>query len=242
MEKSIVIDIGNTRLKAGVFFNNILLSQQKIKLTDEHKIFDLIIKSGVKSIIVSNVSGKEVVILNQLPADVAVYNLGSETILPFKNTYKSKQTLGADRLALIAGAQHFFENCNCLVIDAGTCITYDILTADGKYPGGNISPGLQMRLKAMHNYTGKLPLPEWKQPEELMGTDTKSCLLTGAWFGLLGEIQFIIDQYSKDFDDLKVLLSGGDATILAKHIKNSIFVNEHLLLYGLNKILIVNVN
>ncbi len=236
----LVIDIGNTRIKLGVFFESVLILHDEIILGEEAKIKNIIDAYQVAHVLVSDVSGKGSQI-NQLLQEVAVLQLNHQTKLPFNNRYKSGETLGADRLALVAGAMHFYDKSNCLVIDAGTCITYDLLTVGGDYLGGNISPGLQMRLKAMHNFTGKLPLPQWREPSGIMGQDTESCLLTGAYFGLVGEISYFIDRYDLDFNDLKVVLSGGDAALLAKPIKKSIFVHEHLLLYGLNKILIENV-
>lgn len=239
--KSLVIDIGNTRMKTGVFFENTLLQQDEILREQEDKIIDIITEFGISKIMVSNVSSHTSNVLNQIKNEVPVLFLDKETRLPFINNYKSKDTLGSDRKALLAGAMCFFEAANCLIIDAGTCVTYDILTEKREYPGGNITPGLQMRLKAMNHFTGKLPLPAWQVPAELMGSDTEQCLLRGSYFGLLGEIQYFIDYYEKEFKPLKVLLTGGDASLLAKRIKNSIFVHEHLLLYGLNKILIENV-
>lgn len=239
--KSLVIDIGNTRMKTGVFFENKLLQHDEILWVQEYKIKDIVNDFGISKIMVSNVSLLTSNVLNQLKTEVQILFLDNETRLPFINNYKSKDTLGSDRKALVAGAGHFYEAANCLVIDAGTCVTYDLLTENGEYLGGNITPGIQMRLKAMHQFTGKLPLPLWQVPAEIIGSDTEHCLLSGAYFGLLGEIQYFIDYYEKKFDHLKVLITGGDASILAKRIKNSIFVHEHLLLYGLNKILIENV-
>ncbi len=239
--KSLVIDIGNTRMKTGVFFENKLLQYDEIPQEQEDRIVDIITEFGITKILVSNVSLHSSIVLNQLKTEIQILFLDKDTRLPFINNYKSKDTLGSDRKALVAGASHFYEARNCLIIDAGTCVTYDILTEKGAYQGGNITPGLQMRLQAMNHFTGKLPLPDWKLPEELIGSNTDDCLLSGAFYGLLGEIQYFINHYEKEYKNLKVLLTGGDASILAKPIKNSIFVHEHLLLYGLNKILIENV-
>ncbi|MDP1727058.1 MAG: type III pantothenate kinase [Bacteroidota bacterium] len=239
--KSLVIDIGNTRMKTGVFFENKLLQYDEIPWEQEDKIIDIVIEYGISKILLSNVSLHTPKVLNQLKTEIQILFLDKDTHLPFINNYKSKDTLGSDRKALVAGASHFYEARNCLIIDAGTCITYDLLTDKGEYLGGNISPGLQMRLQAMNHFTGKLPLPVWNVPDEIMGSDTEHCLLSGAFYGLLGEIQYFISHYEKEFKNLKVLLTGGDASILAKPIKKSIFVHEHLLLYGLNKILIEHV-
>lgn len=187
----------------------------------------------------SDVSGILEGLLNVNPTSVPIGFLTSESKLPFQNHYQSS-TLGSDRKALVTGAMELFGGMNCLIIDAGSCVTFDLLTASYDYLGGSISPGLHMRLKAMHSFTGKLPLPGWDQPRHFIGKTTEECLLSGAYFGLLAEIEFTIGKYSQEYKDLKVILTGGDASELAMNIKTSIFVDEHLLLYGLNKLLIHN--
>ncbi|MCF8253061.1 MAG: type III pantothenate kinase [Bacteroidia bacterium] len=235
---NLLVDIGNTRSKIALFQANEL---QEFWIKPIEDLFgflqELISTKDIYAALLSDVSGKwqKEWVLN-LPTS-KVFWLNQNLPMPFKNKYATPQTLGADRMALVAGAIHFYPNQACLVIDAGTCVTYEVMNSFQEYLGGNITPGLHMRLKAMHTFTGKLPLPNWELPLQVLGTDTQSCLLNGAYYGLLGEINHFVEEYRQQFPEIKVLLTGGDSEILAKKIKTSIFVNEHLLLYGLNKIL-----
>jgi len=238
---TLVIDAGNTRIKAGVFKHNTLVYSAVLVQTEFlETLIALVNKYTISRMLLSDVSGKmkENFSLNSI--GIPVMELGKELKLPYKNLYQTKETLGADRMALVAGAMQFFPDNACLVIDAGTCVTYDLLNSSQEYLGGNITPGLHMRLNAMHAFTGKLPLPEWEIPSDFLGRSTDTCLLTGAYFGLVGEIEYLITRYQKNNPDLKVLLTGGDGEVLAKSIKTSIFAHEQLLLYGLNKILTHN--
>lgn len=238
---TLVIDAGNTRIKAGVFKQNILIHSAFLDQTEFFEIIgSLKDEYAITHLLLSDVSGKIQENFSLKDLSLIVTILGKDLKLPFKNLYQTKQTLGADRMALVAGAMQFFPENACLIIDAGTCVTYDLLNSSQEYLGGNITPGLLMRLNAMHTFTGKLPLPEWERPSDFLGRSTDSCLLTGAYFGLVGEIEYLIARYQKNNPDLKVLLTGGDAEVLAKSIKTSIFAHEQLLLYGLNKILTHN--
>jgi type III pantothenate kinase len=238
--KNLVIDAGNTRIKVAMF-NGVELQSVMIFNPAMPEEFIAWYKSlEPQKILLSDVGGKALERIGAYLPSVPFFQLSAQLNLPFENLYTSKQTLGADRMALVAGGIHFFPGQEFLVIDAGTSVTYDVLGSNQNYLGGNISPGLQMRLQAMHTFTGKLPLPQFAMPSDVLGTDTQSCLLSGAYFGLVGEIEYFISHYANQKSNLKVLLTGGDAQTLAKSLKSSIFVHEHLLLYGLNKILSIN--
>jgi type III pantothenate kinase len=238
MMPTLVVDAGNTRIKAALFAEGKLVEAFVFGLNQwQEWIQAATQKWEITGLMLSDVNGKLSEVLSKEQFSFPVYFLDQDTALPFANLYQSKQTLGADRKALVAGAMHLFPGENCLIIDAGTCVTYDLLNSSHEYLGGNICPGLHMRLQAMHTFTGKLPLANWQLPQNYYGDTTESCLLSGAYWGLCGEIESFIVRYSQDYPSIKVLLSGGDAELLAKSIKTSIFVNEHLLLYGLNKIL-----
>jgi type III pantothenate kinase len=158
--------------------------------------------------------------------------------VPFFIDYGTPQTLGMDRVAAVAGALYHFPGQASLVIDMGTCVTYDFINKEGHYLGGAISPGLKMRLRAMHDYTQKLPLAELSDaPEEFIGSSTVACLQSGAYFGLLGEINDTVERYEGRFGTLNVLLCGGDTPLFDKHTKKSIFAAPDLVLFGLHKIL-----
>jgi type III pantothenate kinase len=170
--------------------------------------------------------------------------LGSKTQLPFKNLYATPETLGNDRVAAVAGAQSLFPGRDVLVIDAGTSITYDLLTAKGEYRGGGISPGLQMRFDALHTLTSKLPLIKAEREKEiiLIGNSTKTAILSGIQNGVLQEVDGIIECYKADFPGIKTLICGGDNKYFDKYLKNNIFAAPNLVLQGLMKILQFNEN
>lgn len=237
---TLVIDAGNTQVKCGVFEQNQLVRTERISYEElAEELPKCIQLYAVEAILVSDVSGKITAIFEAISLAIPIHFLSPSFQLPFQNHYQSA-TLGSDRIALVAGAMSVFPDTHCLVIDAGTCVTYDLITSSHAYLGGAISPGLHMRLKAMHSFTGKLPLPGWEAPRSYMGNTTHDCLLAGAYYGLVGEIEYMVARYASEYEGLQVILSGGDASELAMNIKTSIFVHEHLLLYGLNKLLIHN--
>ncbi len=163
--------------------------------------------------------------------------LTHETSLPIKNGYATPQTLGKDRLAAAVGAAYLYPEQNVLVIDAGTALTYELVSASGKYLGGNIAPGITMRFKALNHFTGKLPLCEMVEDYPMVGTDTQSAIVAGVLNGITYEVEANLEQFSLNFPNLKVILTGGDADFFAKRIKKSIFVVYDLVLIGLNRIL-----
>jgi type III pantothenate kinase len=166
--------------------------------------------------------------------------LSALTNIPVTNFYKTPDTLGKDRLAGIVAAHSLYVKENVLVIDAGTCITYDLITTKGEYYGGSISPGLNMRFKALHTFTEKLPLVSLLNFEELIGTDTNTSILSGVINGLIAETDAIIERYKELYSALKIIICGGDAQFLVDRLKNSIFAVPELVLIGLNEILDYN--
>ncbi|MEM6965489.1 MAG: type III pantothenate kinase, partial [Bacteroidota bacterium] len=144
-------------------------------------------------------------------------------------------------LAGVVAAFDFFPHENTLVIDAGTCITYDFVDKNGHYLGGSIAPGMKMRLQAMHHFTAKLPLVEQKPLRKFIGNDTVSALRTGGQMGIVMEISGFIETYNKTFGKINTILTGGDTGFLAKHLEKPIFVKNNLILHGLNQILNYNV-
>jgi len=165
-----------------------------------------------------------------------------KTPVPFSNIYASPHTLGLDRMAAVAGGQLLYQNTSCLIVDIGTCITYDVLDSKGVYHGGGISPGVEMRLKAMHKFTSKLPLVSPKGSPQLIGKTTKECLLSGATLGAIAEVDGIISQYKQFFNDLTIIFCGGGAKFFESKIKGHIFAVPNLVLIGLNQILRYNLN
>ena len=154
--------------------------------------------------------------------------------------YKTPKTLGVDRIALASAAIQKYPKKNVLVIDAGTCITFDFISKDKEYLGGAISPGIQMRYKALHNFTAKLPLLDSGELTSFIGFDTESSIHSGVLNGVCNELDGVINQYSKKFRDLTVVLTGGDTNFLAKQLKSVIFAHPNFVLEGLHTILNYN--
>jgi type III pantothenate kinase len=237
---NLIIDVGNTRVKAAVFEKDTLKEVsvfQKEKIISEVK--KIIKKNKISSSIVSAVATLSDENLEKLHGFLNLMELNHETKVPFSNKYKTPTTLGVDRIALAAYAASEYPNKNVLVIDAGTCITFDFVNK-GRYLGGAISPGLKMRYKSLNNYTSKLPLLETKEPENFIGDNTNNCIHSGVVNGIINEIDGVINQYKTKYQDLTVVLTGGDTNFLAKQLKNHIFANPNLVLEGLHKILIYN--
>ena len=179
--------------------------------------------------------------LNFLNNNYEAIILNNKTLLPFNNLYKSKKTLGNDRIANIAGALTFYPKNSILAIDAGTCITYDLINSNNQYLGGAISPGIKMRFSSLNHFTGALPsLKPKKESVEIIGNTTNSSIQSGVINGVIFEISAYIEKIKKTNPDIKVILCGGDSSFLADRLKNSIFVCPNLTLIGLNSILKYN--
>jgi type III pantothenate kinase len=175
------------------------------------------------------------------PAGIRFWELTAQTKLPIRHVYRTPETLGKDRLAAVVGACYLYPAEDCLVVDAGTCITFDILTADGVFRGGNIAPGVRMRLRAMHDYTARLPLVEPVRSTRLWGEQTTQALENGGALGAALELEGLQARLAEHFPRLRTVLTGGDAALLANLLKTKIFVHENLVLQGLNQILEYNV-
>lgn len=166
-----------------------------------------------------------------------VWTLSGDRPLPFTSLYQTMNTIGKDRLAALAGASVLFPGEHCLIIDAGTCITIDLLTADSVYHGGNISPGLQMRLKAMHQQTARLPLVELDELQNDLGLTTETALRTGGQGGGVYELEGLYHRLVAKWSPLNVVLTGGDALLLAQHTLLPHNLQPNLVHYGLHKIM-----
>ena len=235
---NLIIDIGNTTAKIAVFSGNELL--EKVS-TDSKNIIETIKKLSKKyelvQGIISSVSTYDPSLMKENIRLKKIIVLDRKTRVPFENLYKSPETLGVDRIALASAAVAEYPGKNVLVIDAGTCITYDFVTIEGAYLGGAIAPGIDMRYKALNTFTARLPLLE-KGSFELIGTNTASSIHSGILNGVFNEIEGVIEQYKAQYQTLTVVLTGGDTNFLAKMLKSTIFANPNFLLVGLNSILI----
>ncbi len=163
--------------------------------------------------------------------------LDHQTDLPIENLYETPETLGKDRIAAAAGANELFPDQNILVIDAGTAITYDLVSEKNQFIGGNISPGLEMRYKALNQFTGKLPLVSYSDEYEKIGRNTTEAIRAGVQNGILAEMSDSIDLFNRNYQNLQIIMTGGDSNFFAGKLNYSIFVHFNLTLIGLNRIL-----
>ena len=237
---NLTIDIGNTRTKIGVFNQKDLLTVLTFDNSKEINLKEIISNFDIQQSIISGTIEIPEYILDALKELPNHLILDTNTRLPFQNKYSSKDTLGKDRLALIAAAQANYPNQNNLVIGCGTCITFNFINTKNEFLGGSIHPGLKMRLKAMHTFTGKLPLVELENNADLIGNDTKSNMLAGVLVAASKEIDGMIDEYLVKFPEMNVIITGGDADFLVYRLKNEIFAVPNFTLMGLNHILEYN--
>lgn len=237
---NVVVDFGNSSAKVGIFDQRNLI--EKNILTSATELETFLSASTSENIIVSSVSHSADEIITWAKGSKNKFILTHHLALPIQNHYSTPQTLGVDRIAAVCGAQSSFPNEQCLVIDMGSCITYDYLDEEGIYHGGSISPGLKMRFRAVHTFTAKLPLVEPVDHPELIGKTTETNIQSGIVNGLTEEIKGIISLYQQKFGDMKVILCGGDAHFFENKLKGGIFAVPELVLIGLNSILIHNVD
>ncbi|MGY6648407.1 type III pantothenate kinase [Wenyingzhuangia sp. IMCC45574] len=235
---NLIIDEGNTRIKLAIFNKMELLD---IEFTNRENcredISKVCQKYKIDGCIVSSVTDEIISEFEKLLIKKKV-KLTNMTSLPFIIDYKTPKTLGVDRIALVAAAWQKYPKESSLVIDAGTCITYDFIDSNGVFYGGAISPGIEMRLKGLHTFTKKLPYISVEDQEiGLIGQTTEESIKSGVVNGTVFEITGVIETYQQKFGKVNIILTGGDAYFLDKRLKNSIFVNQNFLLEGLNQIL-----
>jgi len=237
----LIIDIGNTYSKVAVFLRNEILEIKRVIISEVYNLVQYL-KTKYTSITHTLISSvKEIDSIFPKHFLDSVIQLTSKTGVPFKNNYKTPKTLGADRKALVGAAFYEFPDTNVLIIDSGSCITYDFITNTGEYLGGGIAPGLQMRLKSLNNYTDKLPLLKVSNLTTtqipLIGSSTEAAIYSGSLQGAIFEIEGMITSFKREYPTTKVILTGGDAIFLSKQLKSDIFVEPNFLLLGLNHLL-----
>jgi len=234
---NLAIDIGNSQVKIGLFENDSLIECSRIKMLSLDFIENLFSKYEIQNTIVSTVSEFNESVKSFLQNHSSLLILSQDTSLPIITKYKTPETLGNDRIAAAVGAYSLHPNKNILIIDIGSCLTMDILSENSEFLGGSISPGIDLRLKALHQYTGKLPTVKKQPIDYLIGTGTNESILSGVINGIAAEINGIIKQYQTEFKDLIILTTGGDSKFFETYIKSNIFAVPNLVLIGLNKIL-----
>ena len=240
---NLVIDIGNTRVKAAVFEKDALkeffVFQNTASLIQSTLFSTYMISECILGSVVNGIDP----FINELKGKTRVLFFLSETPAPVKNLYKTAHSLGSDRLAGAVGGNALFPGENILVIDAGTCIKYNFVNSRNEYIGGAISPGLQMRFKSIHTFTSRLPLLEVDENyDTLIGTTSNESILSGIQLGTVAEVEGFIEQYKKRYPDIRVIVTGGDVKFFEKRLKKPIFADSFLILKGLNAILEFNLN
>ena len=240
MEATLVIDIGNTYIKIAVFKQNQMLHSGQYQQADSTIINNILVDYAVNKAIISSVKKNKEEWQNVLADKVPLIYFNAGMTSGITNHYLTPQTLGLDRLAAVIGAYHLYPGKSNMVIDGGTCITYDWIDAAGNYFGGSISPGLNMRYKALNNYTSGLPLISADENFAAQsGNDTASAILSGVQNGIKFELEGFIESYKMNGEELNIILSGGDSIFFDTLLKNSIFapyikIEPHLVLKGLN--------
>jgi type III pantothenate kinase len=241
---NLVIDIGNTNHKLAIFKGRNLVHCQYTKQIDVAIIEGLISKYGVSSSTISNVGLDQAEEVELLKRKTRFQPFTTALELGVRNFYRTPETLGLDRWAKVVAANHEYQGAACFIIDAGTCITYDLLHPDSAYFGGSISPGIGMRFAALNHYTKRLPLLNWNADETDIpdGVDTSTAIRNGVLQGVVNEVDGHIAHQNNINKGLRVLLTGGDATFLLEQLKNSIFAPQithdpYLVLKGLNEVI-----
>ena len=231
--KTICFDFGNTRLKAAVFENDRFSVEIVLPNDETATIQKLLDEHGPQKAILSSVIEHNVDIEGLLASKTSFHKLSHLTKANFTTPVGKPETIGADRLALSAAAVHFFPNKNNLVVSLGSCITYNFINQYHQFIGGSISPGMEMRFKAMQVFTAKLPLAEkdWNFPK--IGYDTKTNLQSGVIAGITYEIDGFIDEYAGKYGNFNAVLTGGDTSYFAGQLKNKIFADSNFLFKGL---------
>lgn len=240
---NLILDFGNTNKKIALTDSSGTIK----KIENQNEITLKAIKTfvnenpGIESCILSSVIRHPSSINSFLKKNFRFLELTEFTPLPVVNRYRTPKELGKDRLAAVAGGASFFPCKDLLVIVAGTCITYNLITSGNEFLGGAISPGLNMRFQALHTFTGKLPLITFKEFDNPVGTNTEQSILSGVINGIVSEMEGFALLYKKKYPGLKIILSGGDLNYFDNRLKINIFAVPNIVLLGLHQILTFNV-
>tara|TARA_R110002049_G_scaffold81529_2_gene207433 strand:- start:8428 stop:9156 length:729 start_codon:yes stop_codon:yes gene_type:complete len=236
---NLIIDVGNTLVKLAVFEQQIIQYKKVCIKKDFLSVLNEVAElyPDITNTMLAMVGTLTEHQLAQVEKLYTVSVLSNETKVPFQNKYTTPKTLGVDRIALVSAAAAKYPNNDVLIIDAGSCITYDFINNKNEYFGGAISPGLSMRYSSLNTFTAKLPLLDVSLPKKLIGDTTAASIHSGIVNGVLYEIDGFISSYKANYSDLTIILTGGDAHFLRDRLKNDIFANSNFLLEGLNYIL-----
>ncbi len=233
MQTTLCFDFGNTRLKCAVFENREFIEERVLENAGNTTIQELIDQYKPDKSILSSVINHPPEIEALLARHTNFHKLGYASKLPLTAPVSKPETIGADRLALVAAAVDLFPNQHNLAIGLGTCITYNFINRSHEFLGGSISPGMTMRFRAMHEQTALLPIISAEHNFPMVGFDTKTNLLSGVILGISKEIDGIIEAYALKYNNFNVLLTGGDMGFFVPHLKNKIFADPYLIYKGL---------
>ncbi len=237
---NLVLDIGNSLLKAGIFKNNNLINYCEFNKDYFINVKSILDNNPISHSIASNVSESNNKLIELLSNKTNLIEFNSSLNVPFKNCYQSKNTLGKDRIALVSNASKEYPKENVLLIDLGSCITFDFLNNKNEYLGGSISPGLRMRYKSLNNYTANLPLLDPKEIDYFIGKNTEDSIHSGIINGIISELNSTVEKYKSQYKKIRIILTGGDSKFLFKKIKSGIFANSNFLIFGLNFLIELN--
>ena len=238
---NLVIDIGNTAVKVYLFKNNEIIKREVLSENALIHYLKLIAIDDIRNIICSSVTKSYKDQLSKIFKNSNYFDFSDNNLkIPFTNNYETKKSLGQDRIGLISSAVLKFQDQNSLVIDMGTCITYDFIDSQNIYHGGAISPGIRMRYSSFSNYTSNLPLLKYQDITKIIGANTEESLHIGVNNGIVGEINQYINSLKKSHSKFNVIITGGDSIFLLNKIKNAIFADQDFLASGLNYIIKLN--
>lgn len=240
LPRYLVLDVGNSRTKAALFGPDRALAWTTLPNGDNDALDRWLAGYVPAAAVVGSVAARDGALLEHLAALCPVLEVMGDTPAPLQNGYGTPLSLGADRLANAVGAVRCFPGRPVLAIDAGTCITCDLVEADGTYHGGTISPGIRLRALAMHGHSARLPLVEPSDDPAPLGNDTRASLEAGIHHGVLGELRGFMTTFGHERPDMAVVLTGGDAPRFARALKSGIFAHPLLTLTGLHAILLYN--
>jgi len=236
----LILDFGNTFQKCAIFNDEKIIAFERFENIKLSNLEEFSKSYDITSAILSSVINTNPQIIDWLKKSFLFIELSHSTPIPIKNKYASPETLGKDRLSAAVGAAAIFPKKNVLSIDTGTAIKFDLVNNKGEYLGGSIAPGLYLRFKALHTFTDKLPLVPYNNEHLLIGNDTQSSILSGVMNGAIAEVNGMIKDFENQFEDLKIIITGGESIYFVKSIKSNIFADSNLVIKGLNEILKFN--
>jgi type III pantothenate kinase len=236
MKCDFIIDIGNSNFKVAALENDEITEIYRFNKEEDLKLIQLIKN---KNVILSNVAKSELLALVEANCNLLFYPTNSIDF-PFYSEYKTKETWGMDRACNVAAASYYFPERNVLIVDIGTCLKFDLIDKTNTYLGGSISPGIRLRFESLATQTANLPLLQHQIEYDLIGKSTSESIINGVINGCYSEILGLIQQYEDNFDDLQIIITGGDSFYFDFNEKSNIFADENLTLKGLYQLYLFN--